>query len=138
MGAIYRLQVDFHRAKTTQDITLMMALWDEDRILTNQGDPHSPYTGADRLRAFWLQSGSFTHRRFSLVPSFKMQIAVHGEEARLYFEWDDIGDFDLPSRFIAAHTFLAGTVRKVADRWVFGEITAGKGVPPSVEHDYVP
>lgn len=67
-GEIYELQAAFHRAKTTQDIELMMSLWAEDGTLSNQGDPNSPYVGSDRLRAFWLASGSFTHRRFSLVP----------------------------------------------------------------------
>jgi hypothetical protein len=28
VGQIYRLQAAFHRAKTTQDIDLMMSLWD--------------------------------------------------------------------------------------------------------------
>jgi len=84
VAAIYHLQAAFHRAKTTQDIDLMMSLWDPNGTLYNQGDANSPYVGADRLRAFWLQSGSFTHRRFSLVPSFKIQIEVQGDTARLY------------------------------------------------------
>src|SRR5215472_15273711 len=71
VGEIYQLQAAFHRAKSTQDIDLMMSLWAVDGKLTNQNDPHSPYVGSDELRAFWLSSGSFTHRRFSLVPSFK-------------------------------------------------------------------
>jgi hypothetical protein len=138
VGEIYQLQAAFHRAKSTQDIDLMMSLWAVDGKLTNQNDPNSPYVGADRLRAFWLSSGSFTHRRFSLVPSFKTQIDVHGNDAWLYFECHDVGDYDLPTRFIANDSFLGGTVSNVGGNWVFSDMTAGKSFPLSVEHYYFP
>jgi hypothetical protein len=153
VGDIYRLQADFHRAKTTQDIDLMMSLWAVDGTLNIQGDLNSPYVGADALAAFWLNSGSFTHRRFSLVPSFKTQIDVHGDQAWLYFECHDVGDFDLGTRFIASDTFLAGVVRKVwaarrgrqdgeergnGGRWVFWNMTAGRAFPLSVDDYFFP
>src|SRR2546427_8114810 len=138
VAKIYELQAAFHRAKTTQDIDLMMSLWDFDGILNNLGDPNSPYIGFDRLKFFWEHSGSFTHRRFSLVPSFKTQIEVHGDLASLYFECHDVGDFDLATRFIASDTFLAGTVRHVGGRWVFWDMTAGRAFPLSVDHYYFP
>jgi hypothetical protein len=126
VAEIYQLQAAFHRAKTTQDLDLMMSLWAPDATLNVQGDPDSPYTGTGPLRAFWQSSGSFTHRRFSLVPSFKTRINVHGAQAQLYFECHDIGDYDLASRFIASDTFLAGTVRNLGGNWVFDDMTAGK------------
>jgi SnoaL-like domain len=136
VAKIYRLQAAFHRAKTTQDLDLMMSLWAPDGTLTVQGDPHSPYTGTAALRSFWQNSGSFTHRRFSLVPSFKTKINVHGDRAQLYFECHDIGDYDLASRFIASDTFLAGTVRHLGSDWVFSDMTAGSSFPLSVDHYY--
>lgn len=138
VGEIYELQAAFHRAKTTQNLELMMSIWDPEGTLVVQGDPHSPYVGAEQIRAFWAGSGSFTHRRFSLVPSFKTRIEVHGDTAYLYFECHDIGDYDLPSRFIASDTFLAGTVRHIGDRWVFSQMTAGKASPLSPDHEYFP
>jgi hypothetical protein len=138
VGEIYRLQAAFHRAKTRQDLELMMSLWAEEGTLVNQGDINSPYVGSDRLRAFWLGSGSFTHRRFSLVPSYKIQIDLHGHEGSLYFECHDVGDYDLPTRFIASDTFLAGTVRRIEGSWVFWYMTAGKAFPLSFEHYYFP
>jgi hypothetical protein len=138
VGPIYQLQAAFHRAKTTQDIDLMMDLWAKDGSLAVQGDSNSPYVGSARLRAFWLGSGSFTHRRFSLVPSFKTQIHVDGVTAWLYFECHDIGSYDTAERFIAGDTFLAGTVRKHGDRWVFQDMTAGKAAPLSIDHFYFP
>ena len=82
VGQIYRLQAAFHRAKSTQDIDLMMSLWDSRATLTVLDDPKSPYAGFDQLKAFWQGSGSFTHRRFSLVPSFKIQMDVHATRRR--------------------------------------------------------
>ena len=138
VGEIYQLQAAFHRAKTTQDIDLMMSLWDPNGVLIVQGNANSPFVGAQALRAFWQTSGSFTHRRFSLVPSFKTQIDVHGEEAWLYFECHDVGDYDLPDRAIASETFLGGTVRYLGGKWVFSNMTAGKAFPLSVNHYYFP
>jgi ketosteroid isomerase-like protein len=139
VAEIYQLQAAFHRAKTTQDIDLMMSIWADDGTLVNQGDPNSPYVGSDRLRGFWLGSGSFTHRRFSLVPSYKIQIEVHGDTAYLYFECHDIGNYDdQATRFIAGDTFLAGTLRNDHGSWVFWNMTAGKSAPLSVDHYYFP
>jgi hypothetical protein len=138
IGEIYELQAAFHRAKTTQDIELMMSLWDPNGILNVQGDPNSPYVGFDQLKAFWLGSGSFTHRRFSLVPSFKIQIKDNDDQVSLYFECHDVGDYDLPSRFIASDTFLAGTLLHLDERWVFSNMEAGKAFPLSVNHYYFP
>jgi ketosteroid isomerase-like protein len=140
IGEIYELQAAFHRAKSTADLDLMASLWAADAILANQGDPNSPYRGAAAIRAFFQSSGSFTHRRFSLVPSFKTQIDVghNGNHAWLYFECHDVGDYDLATRAIAADLFLAGIVRRISGRWVFSEMTAGRSFPLSVDHYYYP
>jgi len=138
VGLIYQLQAAFHRAKTNQDLELMMSLWDASATLTVQGNVNQTFVGSQQIRSFWETSGSFTHRRFSLVPSFKTQIDVHGDEAWLYFECHDVGDYDLPDRSIASDTFLAGTVRNVGGKWVFSDMTAGKAFPLSVNHFYFP
>jgi hypothetical protein len=91
VAKVYQLQAAFHRAKTAQDIELMMSLWDSNGTLKVQGDPKSPYVGTEQLREFWLHSGSFKNRRFSLVPSFKTRITVRDNEASLYFECHDVG-----------------------------------------------
>ena len=138
VGEIYELQAAFHRAKTTQDIDLMMSLWDPEGTLTVQGNPNAVYVGSQQIRSFWETSGSFTHRRLSLVPSFKTQIDVRGDQGWLYFECHDIGDYDLPTRAIVADTFLAGTVRHIGGKWVFSSMTAGRAFPLSATHYYFP
>jgi len=137
-GKIYELQAAFHLAKSTQDIDLMMTLWDVNASLTIPSDPNSPYVGLDRLKAFLLSTGSFTHRRLSVVPSFKIQIDIHGNEAFFYEECHDVQDFDLPSRFIASDTYLAGTLRKVEGNWLFSNMFGGSANPLSVDHYYFP
>jgi hypothetical protein len=137
VGDIYQLQAAFHRAKTMQDIDLMMSLWAEDATFNSQGDPNSPYVGSDSLRGFWLNSGSFKNRRLSLVPSFKTQITIRSDdEAWLYFECHDVGDYDQPTRSIAGDTFLAGTVKNVQGQWIFWDMTAGSSSPLSADHYY--
>ena len=138
IGEIYQLQAAYHQAKTVQDISLMMSLWDPNAVLIIQGDPGSPYIGFERVQSFYLNSGSFTNHRFSLVPSFKIQIKVSGDEAWLYFECHDVGNFDTDSRFIAADAFLAGTIRRVGGRWLFWNMTAGSARPLSADHYYFP
>jgi hypothetical protein len=136
VAQIYQLQAAFHRAKTAQDIALMMSLWDANATLKVQGDPKSPYIGTERLQEFWLHSGSFTHRRFSLVPSFKTRIAVRDTEASLYFECHDVADYDQPARTIINDTYLAGMLRHVGGKWVFYDMSAGPATPLSLDQYY--
>jgi ketosteroid isomerase-like protein len=143
VAKIYRLQAAFHRAKTTQDLELMMSLWADDATLTNRSTGIT-YAGSDSLRSFWQGSGSFTHHRFSLVPSYKTTIDVQGDEAFLYVECHDIGEFTTASfddpavKTIASDTFLAGTLRKSCDDWLFWQMTAGPSSPLSFDHYYYP
>jgi len=139
IGEIYQLQAAFHRAKTNQDIDLMMSLWAPDGVLHVQGNPKSPFVGSAALRTFWLSSPSFKNHRLSLVPSFKTTIKVDGAQAYLYFECHDVANYsDQSTRTIASDTFLAGTVRFEAGRWVFADMTAGPSSPLSPDHYYFP
>jgi SnoaL-like domain len=128
---ILRLQAAFHKAKSTQDIELMMSLWAPDALFNNVG---TLLSGADQIRAFFVSSGSFTHHRISFVPSFKEQVRVHGDEAWLYFECHDV---DLASGAFVSHLFLAGTVRNRNSRWIFQNMTGGPA-PLSVDQIYFP
>ncbi len=143
VAEIYELQAAFHRAKTTQDLELMMSLWSTDATFTNKSNGVT-YIGSEQIRSFWLGSGSFTHHRFSLVPSYKTTIEVHGNEAYLYFECHDVGNFangnfgDPGVKTIVNDTYLAGTLRNVAGSWLFWNMTAGPSSPLSFDHPYFP
>ena len=105
IGGIDQLQANYHRAKTTQDIDLMMSLWDADAILPIQGDPGSSI-GFERVQSFYLNSILFTNHRFSLVPWFKTQIKVTGDDVWLYFECHHVGNFVVTSRRVRRQTRL--------------------------------
>jgi ketosteroid isomerase-like protein len=143
IGEIYELQAAFHRAKTTQNLELMMSLWAEDATFVNRSNGRT-YVGADEIRSFWQGSGSFTHYRFSLVPSYKTTIQVHGDEAFLYFECHDVGefhtrDFNEPdTKTIVNDSYLAGTLRNVRGSWLFWQMTAGSSSPLSYDTYYFP
>jgi len=136
VAQIYELQAAFHRAKTAQDLELMMSLWAPNASLKVQGDAKSPHVGTDQLRAFWAGSGSFKNRRFSLVPSYKTRITFHGSTADLYFECHDVGDYDQPTRSIVNDTFLAGTLQNLNGKWVFSDMSAGPSTPLSLDKYY--
>jgi ketosteroid isomerase-like protein len=129
---IHQLQADFHLAKSTQNIDLMMSLWAADAVFTFKG---VSYVGNDAIRALLLTTGSFTHKRLSLVSSFKIQIDVKGDQAYLYYECIDIGNFDT-SPFVASVLFNEGTVRKIGGKWVFWQMNGGSALPLSVDHYY--
>ena len=138
VAEIYQLQAYFHLAKSTQNIDLLMWLWDPNGSLTIPGDPNSPYVGYDRIKAYLLTTGSFIHRRLSLVPSFKIQIYVQGNEAYFYEECHDVDNFDQSSRSIAADSFSAGFLRRINGKWVFSNMFGGAAAPLSVDHYYFP
>ena len=143
VAEIYQLQAAFHQAKTTQDLDLMMSLWADNATFINKSTGIT-YVGSAQIKSFWQGSGSFTHHRFSLVPSYKTTIEVHGDEAFLYFECHDVGNFltgnfnDPAFKTIVNDTFLAGTLHNVHGNWVFSNMTAGPSSPLSYDTYYYP
>src|SRR5438093_2183901 len=119
IGEIYELQANFHRAKSHQDIDLMVSLWADDCTFTNAG---TTYSGKDAVRAFFLTTGSWLHHRISFVPSFKDQVRVRGDTAFLYFECHDV---DLATGTVVTHLFNAGTLRNVGGEWRFWRMHFG-------------
>ena len=102
------------------------------------------YGGEAEIRSFWQSSGSFTHHRFSLVPSYKTTIEVHGDQAFLYFECHDIGNFatadfdDSSIKTIVNDSYLAGTLKNTRGTWLFWSMTAGSSSPLSYASYYFP
>ena len=110
VAEIYELQAAFHRAKTTQDLDLMMSLWAGDATFTNRSTG-TTYNGSDQIRSFWAGSGHD-------VGNFAS------------------GSFDVKT--IVNDTFLAGTLRNVGGKWLFWHMTAGPSSPLSYDHYYYP
>jgi ketosteroid isomerase-like protein len=136
IGEIYELQAAFHRAKSHQDIDLMVSLWTDDATVTFNG---IEYDGQDGIRSLFLNSGSWHHHRISLVASFKDQIDVQGDTAFLYFECHDVAldDDDVgPQGTIVTHLSNYGTIQNVAGSWLFWQMHFGSSAPLSVDTIY--
>ena len=137
IGEIYELQAAFHRAKSHQDIDLMVSLWADDCTATFKG---TTLSGKDAVRSFFLGSGSFKHHRISLVPSFKDQIEVHGDTAFLYFECHDVAlDTNDPAGAqgaIVTHLTNFGTIRNAGGSWLYWQMHFGSAAPLSVDTIY--
>ena len=69
---------------------------------------------------------------------------LQGDEAFLYFECHDVGEFatggfDDPSvKTIVNDSYLAGTLRNIDGTWVFWYMTAGSSSPLSYDTYYFP
>jgi ketosteroid isomerase-like protein len=136
IGEIYELQAAFHRAKSHQDIDLMVSLWADDATVTFNGNQ---YSGKEGVRGLFLTSGSWLHHRISLVPSFKDQIDVQGDTAFLYFECHDVAldTNDVgPQGSIVTHLSNYGTIQNVAGSWLFWQMHFGSSAPISVDTIY--
>ena len=137
IGEIYQLQAAFHRAKSRQDIDLMVSLWADDCTFTFNG---TTFSGKDAVRTFFLNSGSWHHHRISFVPSFKDQIAVHGDTAFLYFECYDVAlDTDDPGGAqgaIVTHLTNFGVIRNIGGSWLYWHMHFGSAAPISVDTIY--
>ena len=141
VAEIYQLQAAFHRATTTQDLDLMMSLWAEDATFLNASTgKRYGVGGSDTIRSFWQGSGSFTHHRFSLVPSYKTTIEVDGNEAFLYFECHDVvldaNDPAGPVGSIVTHLTNFGMIRRVGGSWLYWQMHFGSAAPLSVDTIY--
>ena len=137
LGGIYQLQAAFHRAKSHQDIDLMVSLWTEDCTFTFAG---TTFSGKDAVRSFFLTTGSWAHHRMSLVPSFKDQIDVQGNKAFLYFECHDVvldaNDPAGPVGSLVTHLTDFGMIRRVGGSWLFWKMHFGSAAPLSVDTIY--
>ncbi len=115
----------------------MMSLWTGDATATFGA---LSLAGPDAIRAFFLGSGSWTHKRISLVPSFKDVIDIHGDTAFLYFECHDVALTDesatAPAGSVVTHLFNAGTLRRHAGNWLYQDMVFGSASPLSVDTIY--
>jgi len=69
---------------------------------------------------------------------------VNGDDAFLYFECHDVGEFDDGSfndatkKTIVNDSYLAGSLRHIQGDWVFSSMTAGSSSPLSYSTYYAP
>lgn len=134
VARIHKLESDFHLARSTKDIGLMMSLWRSDASFDFR--PAGVVArGTAEIRAFFLASPSFTEpTRMAFAPTFKGRIDLHGRHADIYFECHDV---DVATGEMVTHLFLAGRVRRGREGWQFWR-QIGDLAPLSVDTIYFP
>ena len=134
VALIHKLESDFHLARSTKDIGLMMSLWRADASFDFR-PAGVVVRGTDEIRAFFLASPSFTEpTRMAFAPTFKGRIDIHGRYADIYFECHDV---DVATGEMVTHLFLAGKVRRGRHGWQFWR-NVGDVAPLSVDTIYFP
>jgi len=146
--AFRRLRQDFHRASTTGDQDLMRGLWADDAVLTTLDGVE--IVGGEAITNFISADPAFGMLLVLTVES-SWNVAVRGNTAEYGFEsvaidlgGEDPGDIVLssqgsqnPAVAIVEHTHSTGTASRQANgRWVFKELTSGRGPLGSARQEF--
>jgi hypothetical protein len=122
IAALHQLQARFHASISGGGhIDDLMALWADDATFT-VGSTVLP--GKDQIRAFFLNSGGFTHNWVSVSPAWKTSFDVHGDTADVYFECHFV-DWRATPQTVLTHGTFTGSAKKFAGSWLFWHVTAG-------------
>jgi hypothetical protein len=88
-------------------------LWAEDSTLSVNGG--APIEGRDAVIEFFANGALFNNNLVGLTPSFRKEIAIHGNTAEVYIECIFFNE----QLQLAAARSLSGTIRKVNGEWRF-------------------
>jgi uncharacterized protein (TIGR02246 family) len=113
--AIDQIEVNWHKAASTQDLDLMMSLWADDATFTIGGQT---YSGKDEIRTFFAtKAAPFKPENHwvSDTPAYKIQATVDGDKGTLYFECDYI---DATTKLVVNVVGANQNVERVNGKWV--------------------
>jgi uncharacterized protein (TIGR02246 family) len=117
---LHKIEIAFHEAGSTKDLTLMLSLFADDALLIGGG---KTYTGKDQIKNYWQAAGPFQvqNQWVGYTPAFRIRYDVEGDRAHLYFEclWVD----KLAGK-IAAHTNSDDMLVRADGRWLIKEMKA--------------
>ena len=88
-------------------------LWAEDSTFSVNGG--APIEGRDAIMAFFAGAGFFNFSWIGLTPSFRAEVAIHGETAEVYLECIFLDE----AKAVKAERSLSGTIRKSGGKWLF-------------------
>jgi ketosteroid isomerase-like protein len=113
--AIDQIEVTWHKAASSKDISLMMTLWADNATFTTGT---VTYTGKDQIRNFFAtKAAPFkpANNWVSDTPAYKVRISVNGDTGTLYFECHYI---DVATRAVKAVVGADMNVAKMNGHWV--------------------
>jgi len=127
---LHKIEIAFHEAGSTKDLSLMLSLFADDAVLTTKvktsdgKEQIKTYSGKDQIKTYWQAHPAFQSQNqwVGYTPAFRIRYDVDGDRAHLYFEclW-----MDKLAGKIAAHTNSDDTLERVNGRWLIKEMQAG-------------
>jgi len=119
--AIERIQKNFHKATSRQNIDLFMSLWAPSAVLTLGSG--KTFTGAGQIRRFFLHAPQFQpeNRWLSDTTAYKVRITVNGDRGTLYFPCHYI---DVKTRKVVAPAAADMEVARINGRWLITDVVA--------------
>jgi hypothetical protein len=122
---IDQIEVQFHRATSTQNLNLMMSLWAPGAVFNID---QQTLTGKAQIRHwFATQAGAFQPGNHweSDTPSYKLKATVNGDKATLYFECHYI---DPKTAQVVSYVAVTHQLQKINGKWLIVDSAAQPAV----------
>ena len=119
---LHQIEVSYHQAATTQDLSLMMSLFANDANLI-VGD--KTYSGKDQIRNYFSTiANSFKpgNHWASYTPAYKDRMSAKGDQGTYYFECLYI---DQATGQTKAHLYADATLVRSGNGWLIQTLKAG-------------
>jgi hypothetical protein len=120
-----QIEVQFHRATSTQNLNLMMSLWAPGAVFNID---QQTLTGKAQIRHwFATQAGAFQpgHHWESDTPSYKLKATVNGDKATLYFECHYI---DPKTASVVSYVAVTHQMQLIDGKWMIVDSAAKPAV----------
>lgn len=99
-------------------------LWAEDATFTVNNT--TTFTGREEIMGSFFAAAPFFHNNWvGLTPSFRTQIAIHGNTAEVYLECIFLNE----SKTVVAERSLHGTIKKIKGKWRFWHMNNDPAAP---------
>jgi hypothetical protein len=112
---IDQIEVKFHKATSTHDLSLMMSLWAPGAVFNID---QQTLTGKTQIRHwFATENKAFmpSHHWESDTPSYKIKINLNGDKATMYFECHYI---DTATSKVVSLAGVTHTLQKINGQWL--------------------
>ncbi len=121
LHAIWRIEVEFHRAASNKDLDLIASLFTPTATFTTGGQT---YSGRDQIREFFAtKAGPFKAENHwvSETPAYKLDATVNGDQGTIYFECHYV---DPATRSVVSVVGADAAVARVDGVWLMTTLTA--------------
>lgn len=107
----------------SQHLAAWAHLWAEDATFVINNT--TTFTGRDAIMSFFASAPFFNNNWVGLTPSFRTEVAIHGDTAEVYLECIFLNE----AKTVVAERALSGTLKKVNGNWLFWHIKNDPAIP---------